>query len=89
MWVATKALEERLPALRAPPALNPNQPNHRMAVRRSQQAWHGCYRQYAQEQSAEDQGRHECAEREVKVKRIGLLQDENPVPPQEYGDRGK
>jgi hypothetical protein len=75
--------------LRALPALNPNQPNHRMAVQRSQRAWRGWYRQYAHEQSVKDQGRYEFAEREVKVKRIVLLQYKNPVPPQKYEDRGK
>jgi endonuclease YncB( thermonuclease family) len=42
------------------------------------------YRQYAHEQSAEDQGRYEFAEKEAKAKRAGLWQDKNPQPPWEF-----
>ena len=42
------------------------------------------YRKYAHEQSTEDQGRYEFAEKEAKAKNIGLWQDRNPVPPWEF-----
>jgi len=42
------------------------------------------YRKYANEQSLEDQGRHEFAEQEAKAKRAGLWQDKNPQTPWEY-----
>ena len=43
-----------------------------------------CPRKYANEQSAEDQGRYEFAEQEAKSKRAGLWQDKNPQPPWEF-----
>jgi endonuclease YncB( thermonuclease family) len=39
------------------------------------------YRKYANEQSPQDQGRYEFAEKEAKAKRVGLWQDKNPQPP--------
>ena len=42
------------------------------------------YRDYAIEQSAEDQGRYESAEQEARGKRLGLWVDKNPVPPSEW-----
>jgi endonuclease YncB( thermonuclease family) len=42
------------------------------------------YRKYANEQSAEDQGRYEFAEQEAKAKRVGLWQDKNPQSPWEF-----
>jgi len=42
------------------------------------------YRKYAHEQSPEDRGRYELAEKEAKAKRVGLWQEKNPIPPWEY-----
>ena len=42
------------------------------------------YRKYAHEQSPEDQGRYEFAEKEAKAKRAGLWQDKNPQTPWEF-----
>jgi endonuclease YncB( thermonuclease family) len=42
------------------------------------------YRRYAHEQTTEDQGRYEFAEKEAKAKKIGLWQDRNPIPPWEF-----
>lgn len=42
-------------------------------------AWH--YKQYAGEQSANDRGRYAEAEKVARNSRLGLWQDEAPVPP--------
>lgn len=42
------------------------------------------YRQYANEQSPEDQGRYEFAEQEAKAKKVGLWQYKNPQPLWEF-----
>jgi endonuclease YncB( thermonuclease family) len=42
------------------------------------------YRDYAKEQSEEDRGRYEHAEFEAKIRRAGLWNDKNPVPPWEW-----
>jgi len=42
------------------------------------------YRHYANEQSPEDRGRYEFAEKEAKAKRAGLWKASNPVPPWEW-----
>ena len=42
------------------------------------------YRKYANEQSAEDQGRYEFSEQETKAKKVGLWQEKNPQPPWEF-----
>lgn len=42
------------------------------------------YRQYAKEQSPEDRGRYEFAEKEARAKRAGLWKDAKPVPPWEW-----
>jgi endonuclease YncB( thermonuclease family) len=42
------------------------------------------YRDYAREQSAEDQGRYESAEDEAQVQRQGLWRDKSPVPPWDW-----
>jgi endonuclease YncB( thermonuclease family) len=39
------------------------------------------FRRYANEQSPEDRKRYESAEREARVKKVGLWQDSTPVPP--------
>lgn len=39
------------------------------------------YRDYAKEQSAEDRARYEHAEFEAKIRRVGLWNDKNPIPP--------
>jgi len=48
----------------------------------SSMAW--WYRRYAHEQSPDDQGQYEFAEREARAKRVGLWQDNNPMPPWEF-----
>jgi endonuclease YncB( thermonuclease family) len=47
------------------------------------------YRQYRSEQSEEDQGRYEFAEKEARAKRAGLWSDPDPTPPWNWprGDR--
>jgi endonuclease YncB( thermonuclease family) len=45
------------------------------------------YRQYAREQSAEDRARYEFEENEARVRRVGLWQDPEPVPPWEWRRR--
>jgi endonuclease YncB( thermonuclease family) len=42
------------------------------------------YRKYANEQSVEDRRRYEFAEQEAKAKRVGLWQENNPMPPWEF-----
>ena len=42
------------------------------------------FRRYAHEQSEEDRGRCEFAEKEARAKRAGLWQDKGAVPPWEY-----
>jgi len=42
------------------------------------------YREYAKEQSAEDQGRYESAEDEARLRKWGLWRDTEPVPPWEW-----
>ena len=42
------------------------------------------YRQYAKEQSAEDQGRYESAEQDARARKIGLWHDNNPIAPWEW-----
>lgn len=39
------------------------------------------YRKITGEQIREDRGRNECAEKEARLRRWGLWQDRNPVPP--------
>lgn len=41
-------------------------------------------RKYAKEQTAEDRGRYESAEEEARLRRWGLWQESNPVPPWEW-----
>jgi endonuclease YncB( thermonuclease family) len=45
-------------------------------------AWH--YRQYRNEQSAEERSRYALAEHEARSRRKGLWRDAQPVPPWEY-----
>jgi endonuclease YncB( thermonuclease family) len=45
------------------------------------------YRAYAKEQSADDQGRYESAEQEARLRKRGLWQDKEPVPPWEWRQR--
>jgi endonuclease YncB( thermonuclease family) len=45
------------------------------------------YRKYARDQSAEDRGRYEFEENEARVRRVGLWQDPEPVPPWEWRRR--
>ena len=42
------------------------------------------FRRYASEQSPEDRGRYERAEREAKARKAGLWRDPDPVPPWEW-----
>jgi len=46
------------------------------------------YRKYANDQTPEDRGRYESAEEEARLRRWGLWQDRNAVPPWEWR-RGK
>ena len=45
------------------------------------------YREYAKEQTAEDQGRYESAENEARLRRWGLWSDPQPVPPWDWRRR--
>jgi endonuclease YncB( thermonuclease family) len=45
------------------------------------------YREYAKEQTAEDQGRYETAENEARLRRWGLWNDPQPVPPWDWRRR--
>jgi endonuclease YncB( thermonuclease family) len=45
------------------------------------------YRKYAGDQSAEDRGRYEFEENEARVRRVGLWQDPDPVPPWDWRRR--
>ena len=45
------------------------------------------YRKYAKEQPPEDRGRYEFEEQEARVRRVGLWDDANPVPPWEWRRR--
>ena len=45
------------------------------------------YRKYAKEQPPEDRGRYESEEQEARVRRVGLWQDPDPVPPWEWRRR--
>lgn len=47
------------------------------------------YRQFAQEQSAEDQGRYESAEEEARARKIGLWVDKSPTAPWEWRRKPK
>jgi len=49
---------------------------------RSGMAW--WYKQYAKEQSPEDQAAYEQAEFQAKIHRLGLWADKNPTPPWEW-----
>lgn len=42
------------------------------------------FRRFAKEQSPEDRGRYESAEQEARLRRWGLWQDNDPVPPWEF-----
>jgi endonuclease YncB( thermonuclease family) len=42
------------------------------------------YRKYAREQSPEDQGRYEFAEKEARDKKVGLWHDATPTAPWEF-----
>jgi endonuclease YncB( thermonuclease family) len=42
------------------------------------------YAKYAKEQSPEDAGRYEFAEREARAKRVGLWADGQPIPPWDW-----
>ena len=42
-------------------------------------AWH--YKRYQKEQTKEDKNSFSKAERDIKIKQIGLWSDENPIPP--------
>jgi endonuclease YncB( thermonuclease family) len=42
------------------------------------------YREYAKEQSPEDRGRYESEENEARLRRRGLWQDSDPVPPWDW-----
>lgn len=48
-------------------------------------AWH--YKQYAREQSSQDREDYEIAEFNAKIRRLGLWNDKNPVPPWEWRKR--
>ena len=45
------------------------------------------YRDYAKEQSPQDQEDYEIAEFNAKIRRLGLWADKNPVPPWEWRKR--
>jgi endonuclease YncB( thermonuclease family) len=45
------------------------------------------FRRYADEQSAEDRGRYASEEEEARLRKRGLWQDANPVPPWEWRKR--
>ena len=47
------------------------------------------YREYRREQSLADQGYYEYAEFDAKARRIGLWQDEAPLPPWEWRRRNQ
>lgn len=47
------------------------------------------YREYAREQTAEDQGRYESSEREARLRKLGLWKEQHPVPPWEWRRQDK
>jgi endonuclease YncB( thermonuclease family) len=47
------------------------------------------YRAYAKEQTAEDQSRYESAEDEARLRKWGLWQEKEPVPPWEWRRQSK
>jgi len=45
-------------------------------------AWH--YRKYAKEQTSQDRENYEIAEFNAKLRRLGLWNDKNPIPPWDW-----
>jgi endonuclease YncB( thermonuclease family) len=45
------------------------------------------YRDYAREQTTQQQANYEAAEFNAKIRRLGLWADKNPVPPWEFRRR--
>jgi endonuclease YncB( thermonuclease family) len=46
------------------------------------------YRAYSKEQSTEDRGRYESAEDEARLRKRGLWQDKEPIPPWDFRRHG-
>ncbi|KAF0163916.1 MAG: nuclease [Rhodocyclaceae bacterium] len=80
--IVGKVMVQNTPCPTCPPALDAG-----LAQLEAGLAW--WYREYRREQSLADQGYYEYAEFDAKARRIGLWQDEAPLPPWEWRRRNQ